>query len=350
MKKIKLFLGAYVNSSNAQNLNCLALATHLNKDLFEVTTLSLYSEPKINLKGVKIQNCPWPHQLSVYIMFFWNILKADVVYLPKGELLAFNSFICRFLNKKSFTTIEGIFDQRNTQNAISVSGPRFIKYYHRYKKRYSITPFLKAYNLQKHALKTESQILYLGTETKRFYYKDKTNFDLKKLIMIGNDLVLKGVEHYFELAKDFKSLEFHLVGSGNDKIKVEKIIEKQNLKNVIYHGQLSQDQIAHLLKEMQLHLFPSRSEGFPKVILETACAGVPSMVYDDYGASDWLKHNHNGFIVHTFEQMKDSLFELLEHPKTLEKVSKNAIQFGLSYDWSNKIKPWEKVILELNEN
>ena len=41
--------------------------------------------------------------------------------------------------------------------------------------------------------------------------------------------------------------------------------------------------MSELLKDMQLHIFPSRSEGFPKVILETACAGVPSLVYADYG-------------------------------------------------------------------
>ncbi|MCF6173219.1 MAG: hypothetical protein L3J44_05485, partial [Campylobacteraceae bacterium] len=43
MKKIKVFLGAYINSTNAQNLNCLALAKHLDKTKFDVYTLELYS-------------------------------------------------------------------------------------------------------------------------------------------------------------------------------------------------------------------------------------------------------------------------------------------------------------------
>ena len=33
--KVKLFLGAYVNSKNAQNLNCLALAKYLDKTQFD---------------------------------------------------------------------------------------------------------------------------------------------------------------------------------------------------------------------------------------------------------------------------------------------------------------------------
>ena len=52
--RVKLFLGAYVNSTNAQNLNCLALAKHLDKSQFDITVLSLYSQPPIKIEGVKV--------------------------------------------------------------------------------------------------------------------------------------------------------------------------------------------------------------------------------------------------------------------------------------------------------
>ena len=39
MKKIKVFLGGFVNSTNAQNLNCKAIADHLNKNKFKVYAL-----------------------------------------------------------------------------------------------------------------------------------------------------------------------------------------------------------------------------------------------------------------------------------------------------------------------
>ena len=35
MNRIKVFLGGYINYTNAQNLNCRAIAEHLNKDKFE---------------------------------------------------------------------------------------------------------------------------------------------------------------------------------------------------------------------------------------------------------------------------------------------------------------------------
>ena len=42
MKKIKVFLGAYINYTNAQNLNCRSIAEHLDKERFEVYTLTTY--------------------------------------------------------------------------------------------------------------------------------------------------------------------------------------------------------------------------------------------------------------------------------------------------------------------
>ena len=42
MKKVKIFLGGYINYTNAQNLNCRALAIYLDKDKFEIFTLVVH--------------------------------------------------------------------------------------------------------------------------------------------------------------------------------------------------------------------------------------------------------------------------------------------------------------------
>ena len=42
-RKIKLFLGAYINASNAQNLNCRSIAKNLNKEHFRIKILTSYS-------------------------------------------------------------------------------------------------------------------------------------------------------------------------------------------------------------------------------------------------------------------------------------------------------------------
>ena len=163
---------------------------------------------------------------------------------------------------------------------------------------------------------------------------------ITKVILIANNYSKKGVDDFLALANDYSQLEFHLVGEGK---KIEN-----HLPNLICHSKLSQYELSELLKDMQLHIFPSRSEGFPKVILESACAGVPSLVYADYGAKKWIDHYQNGFVVQTLDEMKEVIEDLLNNKTSLNQISKNAIQLGLSYDWKLKIKVWQDAILALS--
>lgn len=346
--KIRIFLGAFVNAPNAQNINCRSIAKHLDKSLFEVHTLSIYSFPNLKIDKVHIHKCYWPHRFFIYWTYFIQIILADIVYLPKGNNLNYTSFICMLFKKKSMTTIEGIFDKEATKNATTISGKNFVKYYHRLTERYSITEFMKGFNFENHGLKTNSKILYLGTESKMFLDIKSTKSDIKKVIMIGNDLVRKGVFDYLELASLFKDLEFHLVGSGNGKINIEKELSKRNLTNIVFHGYINQEKIVELLRQIHLHVLPSKSEGFPKVILENACAGIPSIVYSDYGAKQWISHRENGFVVSDFDELTKIIVELKNNPNLLSKVSNSSIDLGKSFDWTYKIKNWEKVFINLH--
>ena len=64
------------------------------------------------------------------------------------------------------------------------------------------------------------------------------------------------------------------------------------------------DEINIIFEQSDLMFLPSKSEGFPKVILETASAGIPSIVYNTYGASDWMENKKNGFIVTDLDEVK----------------------------------------------
>ena len=99
---------------------------------------------------------------------------------------------------------------------------------------------------------------------------------------------------------------------------------------------------------MDLHILPSRSEGFPKVTLETAAAGVPSIVYDDYGAEEWITSGINGWVVKTIDDIISVINDIKNNTEKLQEVSQEAIKLGESFDWKVRIKEWEKVIEELN--
>ena len=95
---------------------------------------------------------------------------------------------------------------------------------------------------------------------------------------------------------------------------------------------------------MDLHFLPSRSEGFPKVVLETASSSIPSILYDDYGADSWIDHTKNGFVVSNFEEVKSVIDNLIENPDLLRHNSENVLELAEKFDWKIIIKSWEKVI------
>ena len=90
--------------------------------------------------------------------------------------------------------------------------------------------------------------------------------------------------------------------------------------------------------------FPSRSEGFPKVTLECASAGVPSIVYGDYGADEWITTGKDGYVVNTLEEVKNIIEDLIANPDKLKELSKNAVKLGKKFDWEIVIKEWEREI------
>ena len=99
--KIKIFLGGFLNSTNAQNLNCLALAKHLDSSKFTTYALSVYFLPRIKSQAF-IFNCFYPFRISSIIGFLWGVLKCDVIYLPKHRYHPnWILYIAIFLGKKN---------------------------------------------------------------------------------------------------------------------------------------------------------------------------------------------------------------------------------------------------------
>lgn len=351
MKKIKLFLGAYINTTNAQNLNCLALAKNLDKEKFDVYALELYSGNLQNdwIEGIKVFRCLKPHRISQYIGYLWGIYNCDVAYLPKSELTTWNGFLLKILRKKSFITVEGILDKSIMKSLTETYGSKekVLSYYNTYDKVYSITNFMRVYNEEHHQIKSEKTILYLGTDINTFLNTSKEIQGLTNVLLFGNDLVRKGIYDYLELASSFPKLTFHIVGTGNGKIDVNDQIEKRQLKNIVYHGSLTHTELVDFLKIIDLHILPSHSEGFPKVTLETAASGVPSLVYSDYGATEWITDHKDGFVVDTLNEMKETIEELINNPQLLKDTSKSTIEMSKQFDWKVLVKVWENEIITL---
>lgn len=348
-RKIKVFLGGYINSSNAQNLNCRSIAKFIDKNQFEIKAMTIYSG-NLNIPdliGVKYIKCIWPHKTFKYITYLRGILWCDIAYLPKNEINFFNRFLLNIFKKKSMLTIEGIFDNILYPSEVEIK--KHLKSINEYPNIFSITEFIRDYNLREHHFKTEKKILYLGCEFEKGY-KVRINDTIQNIIFIGNDFRRKGLSDFLSIAKKFPKLKFHIIGGNNSNLDFDHIIKDFNLKNIIVHGLLIKNDILNIFKIADLHYLPSKSEGFPKVILETANAGIPSILYPHYGCSEWIDDKHNGFIAKDKNEVEVIINDIISNQINFKTICENSRIMARDFDWEIKIKDWETVFSEIVKN
>ena len=84
-KKIKIFLGAYLNYVNAQNLNCLALAKYLETKKYDIYALKINKFKDVKTKAVLL-NCFMPLKITTIAVIF-GIITCNIIYLPKHKIV-----------------------------------------------------------------------------------------------------------------------------------------------------------------------------------------------------------------------------------------------------------------------
>ena len=122
--KIKIFLAAYINFPNAQNINCEHIARYLDKDKFEVHTIYTDKMP-IDKKKYKEQGIILHRLIHRRYIWFWSKLftmwrvNADIYYMPKMEPMDKLFAKCNKGRKKLFvSSVEGVITEttNNTPN------------------------------------------------------------------------------------------------------------------------------------------------------------------------------------------------------------------------------------------
>lgn len=350
MRKTRVFLGAYINQANAQNLNCKALAEYLNKELFEIYTLKIQhgNLGDVQIRDVNTFQCKYPVKITQVFGFIWGFLKADVVYLPRLNSHRLQLICLKIFGRKSFKTVENIIDEESLESALAVlrTPERALRHYRMTDRVYSITDYLKRYNFEKHGLKTAPQILPPVVDTRLFSQSQLPSEYLERLVFISNDMRRKRVQDFLLLAKAFPLLKFEIIGSDNDNF-LSDLLRDYKLENISYHGLLNPQDLKTILTKCQVHILPSRSEGFPKGIIECAAAGIPSITYADYGASEWIESFENGVVCQTYAEIEQAILSFISEPGLLRKNSKGAIELATNFSVENVTKMYEEVLLSL---
>ncbi len=142
----------------------------------------------------------------------------------------------------------------------------------------------------------------------------------------------KSLHTAIKAMKNISDSIFIIIGDGEEKTSLLKLIEKENLKDKVFLVGFI-DEASKYLKAFDVFILSSIKEGLPYVILEAGLAGLPVIATRVGGIPEIIENNVSGILVNprSIEEIEKSLILLGESSvmrealgqKLQEKVEKN---------------------------
>ncbi|MFZ5559397.1 MAG: glycosyltransferase family 4 protein [Patescibacteria group bacterium] len=147
--------------------------------------------------------------------------------------------------------------------------------------------------------------------------------------IIANLYPTKGLEYLIQAANILKiqdtKYKILIIGEGQERKKLENLIKKYNLEDVIILAGAIPDAYKYL-KAFDIFVLPSVKEGFPWTILEAMAAEVPVIATEVGAIPEIIENNKNGILIEPKNpnDLAESIKRLINDKNLREKLAKEA--------------------------
>jgi alpha-1,3-mannosyltransferase len=175
----------------------------------------------------------------------------------------------------------------------------------------------------------------------------------KELLCIGRISKNKRIENlihtvYF-LKKKLPDVKLYIIGGDWQGIRkeLESMAESMGLeKNVIFKGEVTEEEKINYLSRCHLFVSASQYEGLGLVIIEAMASGIPVVANNIEAFRNFIIDGKNGFLA-DYSKPKESAERICKIMEMgLKNISKNAKITAREYDWADTI---EKIINIYNQ-
>ncbi|MBN1304038.1 MAG: glycosyltransferase family 4 protein [Anaerolineales bacterium] len=167
-----------------------------------------------------------------------------------------------------------------------------------------------------------------------------------KLITVGRLSVSKNVQAIIKampnILEKFPASTLDVLGDGEYRSELERAALELNLtKTVTFYGNMSHDEVIRKLSEAHLFVFPTRREGFPKVVLEAMACGLPVIASRTSVIPQLLK-NECGLLLDDVDpySVSKAVIDLAEDANNLSSMGSRARMVAREYTlekWRERI-------------
>lgn len=175
-----------------------------------------------------------------------------------------------------------------------------------------------------------------GVDTSLFSPKKRERAKRELTIgYVGRLTVEKNVAFLAELEDKleqygFSRYRFSIVGQG-----AEEEWLRSRMRKADFHGVLSGEPLARAYANMDVFVFPSRTDTFGNVVLEALASGVPAIVTDAGGPQFIIQPGESGFVGRNSEEFACHIRKLSLQPELLSAMRRRARNHALIYSWES---------------
>lgn len=131
-------------------------------------------------------------------------------------------------------------------------------------------------------------------------------------------------------AAGVEDCRFLIVGDGSER---EWLLK--NMKRAVVPGILRGEALAEAYANMEVFVFPSLTDTFGNVVLESMASGVPAIVSSAGGPRYLVQSGVNGYVTGTVKEIVRAVLHLRLSRPLCARMARDARETALAYSWDN---------------
>lgn len=163
------------------------------------------------------------------------------------------------------------------------------------------------------------------------------------IIYLGRLKKYKRIERlinaFAEVSKRIPESRLTIVGSGNEKNELEKMVREKNLNQAVnFRGFVSETEKVQILSESWMYVTPSIVEGWGLAVLEAAACGTPAIAFNVPGLNKAIIDGQTGYLVRNQQELVSSMIKVLQDQPLRTKLSRQAQAWSEQFNWEDTAK------------
>ncbi len=202
------------------------------------------------------------------------------------------------------------------------------------------------------------EILYNGVDIPKYDAVKVNQIHENQLIFVGRLAPHKHVDHLIEVLvnihKKVPSVNLLVVGKGEEKENLLKLVEQNALEDIVTFKQdLSDEELITNIKESEILVLPSTREGFGMVLAEANCCNKPVVTYASGGTVEVVEDGYNGYLIESenVPELENKITYLLENKELQKRFGNNGRQkVETEFNWDNIVDNYVSLLESIIQN